>query len=173
MLLALGFSTALHAAVLTSLERLPVRLGDEFSFRLNVELREAPPPAAPSAAGREAEPVAQARPTTLPERYFTSRELDSPAVARDRAPLVYPEDPFMWKLRGKVRLRVFINERGTVDRAAVVRAEPAGDFEEAALAAVLRLVYDPALKDGRPVKSQKLIEVTFDPRDEAQRPPPR
>jgi len=160
--------------VLSSLEHLPVRLGDEFSLRLNVEIREAPPPAAASAAGRrEAEPVAQARPTTLPERYFTSRELDSPAVAREKAPLVYPEDPFMWKLRGKVRLRVFINERGSVDRAVVVRAEPVGDFEEAALAAVLRLVYDPAIKDGRPVRSQKLIEVTFDPKEEGQRPPPR
>ena len=148
--------------MLSSLEHLPVRLGDEFSLRLNVELREAPAPAAATAAG-QAEAIAQARPTTLPGRYFTSRELDSPAVAREKAPLVYPEDPFMWKLRGKVRLRVFINERGTVDRALVVRAEPPGDFEDAALAAVLRLVYDPAIKDGRPVRSQKLIEVTFDP----------
>lgn len=152
--------------MLTSLEHLPVRAGD-LALRLNVELREAPPAAA-SPAGRH-EAVAQARPTTLPQRYFTSRELDTPAVARERAPLVYPEDPFMWKLRGKVRLRVFINEHGTVDRAVVVHAEPAGDFEQAALAAVMRLVYDPAIKDGRAVRSQKLIEVTFDPKEE--RPP--
>jgi len=69
----------------------------------------------------------------------------------------------MWKLRGTVRLRLYISERGTVDRAQVVYAHPPGEFEEAALEAVRKLVYDPAIKNGRPVKSQKLIEVTFDP----------
>jgi TonB family protein len=146
-----------------------VRPGEEFSLRLTVELRETPPPAAQAPGARAAPPAQPVRPTTLPDRYFTSRELDVPAVAREKAPLVYPEDPFMWKLSGKVRLRVFINEQGTVDRAVVVHAEPAGDFEEAALAAVRRLVYEPAIKGGRAVKSQKLIEVTFDPKEEAPR----
>jgi hypothetical protein len=45
----------------------------------------------------------------------------------------------------------------------VLSAEPEGEFEEAALAAARQLVYDPALRNGRPVKSEKLIEVTFDP----------
>jgi hypothetical protein len=47
----------------------------------------------------------------------------------------------------------------------VVSAEPEGEFEEAALAAARRLVYDPALRNGRPVKSEKFIEVTFDPQE--------
>ena len=146
-----------------------MRPGEGFSLRLTVELREEPRPAAPAPGARAAPPAQPVRPTTLPDRYFTSRELDTPAVAREKAPLIYPEDPFMWKLGGKVRLRVFINEQGTVDRALVVHAEPAGEFEEAALAAVRRLVYEPAIKGGRAVKSQKLIEVTFDPKEEAPR----
>ena len=78
-------------------------------------------------------------------------------------PLIYPENPFLWKLPGTVRLRLLINEQGMVDGAEVVKAEPQGEFEEAALDAVRRMRYEPAVKNGRPVKSQKLIEVTFDP----------
>jgi protein TonB len=79
--------------------------------------------------------------------------------------LIYPENPFIWKLGGVVRLRLLINEHGTVDAAEVLSAKPEGEFEEAALAAARRLVYDPALRNGRPVKSEKLIEVTFDPHE--------
>ncbi len=159
----MGFSTALHAAILTSLERLPVRPGGALSLRLTVSLQEAAPNSTSPAGGREAVPAAPAPVTTVPDPYLTSRQVDAPAVARDRVPLIYPENPFLWKLRGTVRLRVFINEFGTVDRALVVYAHPPGDFEAAALEAVGRLSYDPAIKNGKPVKSQKLIEVTFDP----------
>ena len=58
---------------------------------------------------------------------------------------------------------MFISEHGAVDGAEVVLAKPAGEFEEAALDAIRRMTYEPAVKNGRPVKSQKLIEVTFDP----------
>lgn len=187
----MSFSAALHAAVITSLEHLPVSLGGPLALRLNVELRSPPPPPPVLPASAEAfkpvpplpaplpapqlEPAAPRQPgeervTTLPDRYFTARELDVPAVARDERPqLVYPENPFLWKLRGTVRLRVFINENGTVDDVHVVRAEPPGEFEEAAIAAARKLVYTPALRHGRPAKSQKLIEVTFDPRADTPR----
>ncbi|HUG78360.1 MAG TPA: energy transducer TonB [Burkholderiales bacterium] len=154
LVLALGFSAGLHAALLTTLERLPGERGSgPAQPKLNVRVGK--PPAAPA-------PQAHA-PATLPERYFTAREVDTPARPRVTVPLIYPEDALIWKLRGVVRLRVFISERGTVDSVQVVRAEPPGEFEDAAIAATRRLVYDPALKDGRAVRSQKLIEVTFDP----------
>ena len=141
-------------------------------MRLTATLREEP--AAPSPAGTRAAPaVAADRAATRPDPYFTAREVDTPAVARERPPLIYPENPFLWKLRGTVRLRVFINEHGTVDRAQVLYAHPPGEFEEAALEAAGRLVYDAAIKNGRPVKSQKVIEVSFNPDAEADRPPPR
>lgn len=155
-------------ALLSTLELVPVRPGSALNLRFSVDIREVPPPgpvlAAAALAAKPSPPAPKADPVaTLPRRYFTSREVDTPAVAREQPPLIYPEDPFMWKLRGVVRVRVFINERGAVDEARVVHAEPRGDFEEAALDAVRRMVYEPAIKDGRPVKSQKLIEVTFDP----------
>jgi hypothetical protein len=45
----------------------------------------------------------------------------------------------------------------------VLEATPPGVFEEAALTATQALQFRPARKYGRNVKSQKTIEVTFDP----------
>jgi TonB family protein len=166
LMLAVAFSSALHAAALSTLELIPVRMGDALSFRFNAELREPPAPAAaagPASALRPPSKPEAREATTLPARYLTAREVDTPAVPRETPPLIYPEGPFLWKLKGMVRVRLYISERGNVDKAEVVRAEPRGDFEEAALDAVRRMVYEPAIRDGRPVKSQKLIEVTFDP----------
>ena len=178
LVLAVAFSSALHAAALSTLELLPVRFGGALSFRFTAELRDPPASAAPGpiSASPASAPTptptpkeARKPPTTLPDRYLLAREVDTPAVPRETPPLIYPEGPHMWKLRGVVRVRVYISERGDVADARVVHAEPSGDFEEAALDAVRRMVYEPAIKNGRPVKSQKLIEVTFDPY-EASRP---
>lgn len=164
--LALGFSAGLHAALLSSLEGLPVGPASApTQLRLNVRVAQAQPAARASTVSEQpAVPAPRSQSATnVPERYFTAREVDTPARPRTTPPLVYPEDALIWKLRGVVRLRVFISELGAVDSVRVVRAEPAGEFEEAAIAAAQRLVYDPAIKNGRAVKSQKLIEVTFDP----------
>lgn len=166
LVLALGLSSALHAAVLTSLEG-PVpgfseRLKSGLTVRLNEQKRAQQPIRAPVPAQPSTQTVARPR-AALPVRYFPLREVDTPARPRGTVPLIYPENALIWKLGGVVRLRLLINEQGTVDAAEVVSAQPAGEFEEAALDAVRRLVYDPALRNGRPVKSEKLIEVAFDP----------
>ena len=163
--LALGFSSALHAAVLSSLDAPLPGFGAAPKPGLMVELREhkaqralpAPVPA------QRPGPATAARSKALPIRYLPLSELDTPARPRGTVPLIYPENPLIWKLGGVVRVRLLINEQGIVDAAEVVSAQPEGEFEEAALDAVRRMVYDPALRDGRPVKSEKLIEVTFDP----------
>ena len=108
-----------------------------------------------------AEPVRPARPA--PKRYFKSSEVDERAMPVEVAPLVYPEIAYMNRLRGTVRMRLFISADGRVDRAVVVEAKPKGHFEEAAIDAVQRTRFRPARKDGQPVPSQKLIEVEFDP----------
>ncbi len=143
---------------------LPVSVGGPPQLRLTVQIEEQAKPSAAGAAMTKPE-AARRRPaaTTLPERYLTSREVDTPARPRGNVPLLYPENPLIWKLRGVVRMRLLINEQGAVDSAEFVHAQPPGEFEEAALEAARRLRYDPAGKNGRPVKSQKLIEVTFDP----------
>jgi TonB family protein len=66
-----------------------------------------------------------------------------------------------------VRARVFISEDGVVESVQVVDVKPRrGVFEEAALEALRQVRYTPAEIGGNRVKSQKLIEVKFNPYDE-------
>ncbi len=180
---ALLLSVALHAAALSWVGTLEFRASGPLRLALTarlVPLPETPAAAAaPAAVDRVGEPAAEApraRPAppapepvqaaaALPPRYFTSREVDVPAALLEQPPLVYPEDPYLWKLAGKVRLRLFIGEDGRVESAEVVSARPPGHFEQAALDAGRAIRYQPALLGGRPVRSQKQIEVEFDPHE--------
>ena len=75
-----------------------------------------------------------------------------------------PEYPDTVRLRsGTVVLRLLISDTGHVDQAAVVRADPPGVFEQAAIEAFARARFAPAMAAGRPVKSQIRIEVEFMP----------
>jgi TonB family protein len=164
LLLAVGFSSALHAAVLSSLEAPLPQTGAPPRAGLTVQLEKNKSGSHPVREASQHRSTARPR-AVLAARYLPLRQVDAPARARNMVPLVYPQNPLIWKLAGKVRLRLLINELGAVDAAEVVSAEPEGEFEEAALAAARRLVYDPALRNGRPVKSEKFIEVTFDPQE--------
>jgi protein TonB len=100
----------------------------------------------------------------LVPRYYRSREVHVQAVPVSSAPLVYPELAYVSKLRGTVRARVFISEEGVVESVQVVEAKPRrGVFEAAALEALRQVRYQPAEIAGVRVKSQKLIEVKFNP----------
>lgn len=179
-------SIALHAAVLTWLDTLQFGLGGPVRFALSARLVPGPEAAAPespapdpaprAAPSEPAEPKPATPPApaggqaTLPHLYFSSREVDVAAQVLEKPPLVYPENPYIWKLRGTVRVRVYIGEDGRVDSVELVSAEPPGHFEEAALAAARQLRYRPAEVRGRPVRSRKLIEILFDPHEHL-RPP--
>jgi len=64
---------------------------------------------------------------------------------------------------GKARIRLFINERGAVDRVAVVESAPVARFGEAAAEAFKTARFAPGKRAGGVVKSQILIEVEFHP----------
>jgi len=75
-----------------------------------------------------------------------------------------PEYPDTVKLRsGTVVLRLLISATGHVDDVAVVRAEPAGVFDQAAIDAFSKARFDPGIAGGVPVKSQIRVEVEFMP----------
>lgn len=97
------------------------------------------------------------------ERYYTSRELDVRAEPLNDPPLVYPQRAYQMRTRGKVKLRILINEWGGVDEVMVLESEPRGVFDEAALDAARSLQFSPALRFGHRVKSQKIVEVALDP----------
>ena len=93
--------------------------------------------------------------------YFTAGTLDpGPKPLGD----INPDYPARaGQQQGLVVLRLLINEQGVVDNVAVVRATPAGYFEESALDAFGKAQFSPGKLLGVAVKSQLTVEVEFMP----------
>lgn len=160
-------SLALHAALLgTVASGAGDGAGGERSQASLHVLLDAPA-ASGASAGEANRRARQAGPETarapLPRRYLKSSELDQSPVPIELAPLVYPEKEYVNRIRGVVRMQIYISESGAVERCEIVSATPAGRFEQAAIEAVQATRFRPGIKGGRPVPSQKLIEVGFDP----------
>ena len=73
----------------------------------------------------------------------------------------YPQDAQRRGIDGWVELHFVVNEDGTVSALAVVAAQPAGLFEQAALAAVTQWRYQPVLQDGRAVSRRAQLRIRF------------
>ena len=84
---------------------------------------------------------------------------DRPPRLLQRIQPVYPQDAFVRKIQGVVKLQILIDARGRVARATVI--ESIRDLDEAARAAVLQWVFAPAVKDGRPVATLAVAPVRF------------
>jgi protein TonB len=76
---------------------------------------------------------------------------------------IEPDYPDPYLREGTVVLRLLISETGHVDNVAVVRSQPSGVFEQAALDAFGKARFAPGLAAGTPVKSQITVEVRFVP----------
>lgn len=99
----------------------------------------------------------------LPEpRHYRPSELDVRPQIMTRVNPAYPEAAARRFLGGKVVLRLEIDEHGKVERARTVRAQPAGYFEASAEEAFLAARFTPGMKDGRAVRVQVMLEVSFD-----------
>jgi protein TonB len=187
--LLVGLALSVSAHLLLMLAVRPVTIAYAPPQALRVEIREVTPAtdaasvtaaqsdfSAPTAATPVApeadkpDPREQARdPAGGPDfglatdRYYTSSEVDVRAEPVGDMNLVYPRLAYQQRIPGKVTVSMLINQRGGVDDVAVVKAEPQGVFEDAALNATRALKFSPALRGGRAVKSKKLVEVSFDP----------
>ena len=188
VLLALVLSAGLHLLALLTLDLSPgdwrhgVRpalkvtlvpppleqaAGDSGTARPAPERPQAKKPAGD--AGIEAPKAQSGSSLPTPARYYRNSEVDTPAMPLSRGPLVFPEHAYVSKLRGTVRARIYIDEEGRVVSVDIVEVKPRGGiFEEAALEALRQVRYSPALLAGLPVRTQKLIEVTFNPYEEPQ-----
>jgi TonB family protein len=156
--LALALSTGLHFVAALVLEAPIPGRGPAFPDGFHVQLTQgAAPTTAPPRNANEG-PAAT-------ERYYRRSEVDAPAVVLSRAPLLIPEYAYHSRLAGKVRARVFIGANGAVDRVVILEVEPVrGLFEQPAVEALRGTRYQPATIGGRPVRSQKVVDVVFDPR---------
>jgi TonB family protein len=93
--------------------------------------------------------------------YYKRSQLDARAYLVTRVDPVYPSG--IPPTGGKARIRLFINERGFVDRVAIEESRASAKFGEAAAAAFRTAQFEPGKLKGVAVKSQILIEVDFQP----------
>lgn len=160
---AFGASVALHVALGFAIEALPwtapgaAPRGLEYAQPLQVAIGPAAQPAAPAQT-----PVRQAPAAAAASRYFLARELDARPAPLERVDPAYPNDAFLRDISGRVVVRLYLQESGAVEKVLILHAEPPGYFEEAVEQAFRAARFTPAIKNGRPVKAQVVIEVRYD-----------
>jgi protein TonB len=110
----------------------------------------------PSPAGSGIEAPFAADPT-----YYPARQLDVYPRPVMQIALAYPESAANAKVDGRLLVLLLVDESGVVNDASVVEAEPAGYFEEAALAVLRHVQFAPAQKAGRTVKSRVLLQLKY------------
>ncbi|MGQ0512373.1 MAG: energy transducer TonB [Betaproteobacteria bacterium] len=176
---ALAASAALHALLVAGLQQsVGSRWGgfswEQFSAPIRAVLvsdqaAPAPPaaePVAPNATVPSTAASESAPRSLLPQpHYFLTRELDVRPGIMTRTEPGYPEAAARRFLSGRVVVRLYIAESGTVDRVEILNAEPPGYFEDSAERAFLAARFSPGMKNGRPVKAQMTLEVNFDSAD--------
>lgn len=74
----------------------------------------------------------------------------------------YPEDLWDAGVEGRTVLRILITEQGAVDSARVETPSGYAAFDSAALAGTSALRFQPARRDGTPVRKWVLLPVEFD-----------
>jgi len=165
---AVAASLAVHAALAAALAGLAAGWQPGSADRpavLMASLQAQPPVPAPAkqpaqaGAAHSHGAAANGVPLPPPEPYYyrTSELTERPApLAR-----VQPRFPEGAPESGRLKLRLYINENGTVDSIDITEAEPEGVFEQAAAEAFAAARFRPGHKDGNPVKSQIALEVSF------------
>ena len=84
-----------------------------------------------------------------------------PSPQGELAPPVYPASALEAELSGRVVLHVLVATDGSVKDARVVNSEPAGVFDQAALAAVRQWQFNPGSKDGQAIEAWVEVPVDF------------
>jgi TonB family protein len=126
--------------------------------------------AATQAAAAVAQPVASQAARSgegvdlpLPDKWYTASELGVLAEPLAPVKLAYPEEFADSTIVATVRIRLFVDERGTVQKIQLVEPGPYPAFDGAAIRQWEAVRFKPGLKDGIAVKSQKLLELEYLP----------
>ncbi|HMF09480.1 MAG TPA: TonB family protein, partial [Thermoanaerobaculia bacterium] len=107
--------------------------------------------------------AAEERPTASVEASADNPEETEipPRILRIVKP-VYPEVALRARIRGLVVLRVMVSENGSPEQIQVVRGA-AGGLTEAAVSAVRRWTFEPARRNGQPVRAWTTVPIPFEP----------
>jgi TonB family protein len=178
--LALTLSASAHALALAHLVFVPLygpQRGTSSAQALNVRLEAMPVPIVSAQVGSPAPQRSSAtkptgnrkeRATSSPglptaDIFYRASELDERAMPLNEAPLEYPEAALQARLSGRVTLRLFIGQDGSLRKVELLDSQPPGVFDQAALKAVAALRFRPAIRNQVAVASLKTIEVPFHP----------
>lgn len=101
-------------------------------------------------------------PLTEDPTYYTAKQVDVHPAASHPVTPEFPDAAAQSGIEGYVTLRLLIDDAGAVREISVVEAQPPDAFEAAALSAFRNARFSPALRNGRPVKSEVLIKVSFE-----------
>jgi hypothetical protein len=93
--------------------------------------------------------------------YYTARQVDQRATPLEEPPLYNPPQGPGSGSTARVVLLVLINESGGVDGVATLEPKHQGTYDAIARSAFGAIRFSPAIKDGKPVKSQKVIEILY------------
>jgi protein TonB len=98
-----------------------------------------------------------------PSRYFTAAEVEHVAVPVRRLELQFPQGREGIDYYGTLRMDVLIGENGHVDRVDVLESTVPQAFRDHAVGVFSAAAFEPAQRNGAPVKSVKKVEVRFAP----------
>lgn len=93
---------------------------------------------------------------------FEAGDLDSPLTPITRVPPDYPLNAKRRGIQGEVKVRILINEQGTVENVSVVNAKPPGVFDQSVLHCVSRWRFKAGTVGGRPVRALAETTVKFE-----------
>ena len=160
---SIAASVALHAAAAVWLD--PAAYGDPRARHparapLSVSLLS---PARPKVSVPLARPGEGAKLAALGSApvYYTAKQLDLKATPLEMKTRVQTPDNFPLGRIATVKLRLFINEQGGVDDYQILAADQLPS--RTLLHDVREIRFRPAERAGRPVKSQKVVEISFIP----------
>lgn len=97
-----------------------------------------------------------------PSRYFTASEVDHVATPLGDIGLAFPPSRGGIDYYGTLRLELYIDEQGRVDRVDVLESTVPASFRDEAVQRFAATRFEPATRKGRAVKSVKKVEVRFD-----------
>ena len=107
-----------------------------------------------------ASPVLLDAPLPVDATYYGLKEVDTPP-SKLGDPL-YPEQAAKLNIRGKVQVRLLLNENGGVDEATILAVDPPGwGFDKAVLDFLKVGRFKPAMLKGRAVRSTVNYELEF------------
>ncbi len=102
--------------------------------------------------------------------FLPARMLDLMPRPAEPVALVYPEAVAMGR-SGMVALLLLIDEAGVVVDAKVVESDPPGVFDDFAVEVFRATRFLPGERDGRPVRSRLVVEMSFDANPQSRRAP--